>query len=203
MGRGGIGGGGAQLGILAEWELIDHRRELRGNYEALCAGMICAEVTTHLIQAHDPHPDIFAELEAALELLGKQPGQAGAGAGQSGRTLAAYIKAALVGAGFWPRLCGVFMGGRCGWRKAMWFSSCGCVFCHEEPRPAVCRTGAIGSMIAAEGKILVALERLALPRGLLANAPERPADERSLAAALQLLFRHLECMIDGPHGKSG
>ena len=42
------------------------------------------------------------------------------------------------------------------------------------------------------------IDRLALPRALLANPPERPADERSLAMAPHLLFRHMESITDKP-----
>ena len=191
-GTNGRGSGGAQLGTLAEWELVDHRRDLRRNLEALSAGMICAEVTTHLVQAHDPHPDIFAELEAALDLLGKQPQQAA-------RTLTAYIKAALIGAGFWPRFAACAACGRSvRLDTSMWFSpSAGGVFCGEEQGSGRnCRAGTSGKIIAVEGKILIGLDRLALPSAMRAIPPERPADERSLAAALQLLFRHLESITD-------
>src|SRR4051812_29696651 len=73
------GATGAQLGTLAAWELGDHQRALRGNLAGLNAAMICAEVTTHLLQPHDPHEDLFGELECAVQLL------AGARAESAGR----------------------------------------------------------------------------------------------------------------------
>src|SRR4051794_36986494 len=95
-----------QLGTLAAWELADHRKELRKNLAGLNAAMVCAEVTTLLLQPLDPHPELFAELEAALGLLGEEGGLCGGpekGSG-CGRVLVSYLKAALVSAGYWPQL---------------------------------------------------------------------------------------------------
>src|SRR4051794_10805992 len=64
----GSGGHGAQLSTLAAWELENHRQALRSSLAGLNAGMICAEVTTHLVQPLDPHEDLFVELAAVLDL---------------------------------------------------------------------------------------------------------------------------------------
>src|SRR5512135_567641 len=61
--REGAGDGtGAALATLAAWELLDHRVGLRGNLRALNAAMMCAEVTTLLLQPFDPHEGLFDEL---------------------------------------------------------------------------------------------------------------------------------------------
>src|SRR4029079_17702603 len=88
--------GGAGLGTLAAWELADHRNALRQNLAGLNAGMLCAEVTAHLLQPMDPHEELFAALESTLPLLPVPS--------QRARAAVAYVKAALVAAGYWPQL---------------------------------------------------------------------------------------------------
>src|SRR6185369_6714054 len=60
---------GAELSTLAAWELVNHRTALRSNLAALNAAYVATELTTQLLHPNDPHPEVFEELEATLELL--------------------------------------------------------------------------------------------------------------------------------------
>ena len=108
------GSGAAQLGTLAAWELADQRPGLRADLVGLNAAMLCAEVTTHLVHPHDPHEELFLELQAALELLALPS--------QRARGLVAYVKAVLVAAGFWPQFSGCLACGRAPGDAAVRFS---------------------------------------------------------------------------------
>ncbi|HVT79405.1 MAG TPA: DNA repair protein RecO [Phycisphaerae bacterium] len=179
------GATGAQLGTLAEWQLSDHRRELRGNLPGLNAAMICAEVTTHLLQPHDPHEELFVELAAAFQLL------ASAGIGSAGRVLVSYLKAALLAAGYWPRLDACLACERPVGDVMMRFSArAGGVFC------ANCHIENGGTTTSLPGKLVVALDRLEMPSGLLQRPPERGVDPGALSVALHLLLGQVEAIAD-------
>lgn len=186
---------GAELGTLAAWELLDHRTGLRTDLAALDAGMLCAEVTTLLVHPHDPHPDLFDQLEAALRLL------SGHGAGQRARALVAYVKAALVAAGYGPQLDRCL---RCAKpllsdRRVRFLPTAGGIVCDDNcspaaqgvsPRPA-------GPTIAAAGRIVIALSRLPTPTDL-PPVTERPADVEALWSAIHLLLAQIESITDRP-----
>ena len=71
--------GAAELGTLTAWELVNHRTALRAEFAALNAAMVAAEITLHLLHPHDPNPEMFAELDAGLELFCDGAADAGAG----------------------------------------------------------------------------------------------------------------------------
>jgi DNA repair protein RecO (recombination protein O) len=186
------GASGAQLGTLAAWELADHRRALRGNLPGLNAAMICAEITTHLLQPHDPHEELFGELEAALDLL------AAAKSDSAGRVLLAYLKAALLAAGYWPRLDACLACGRPAGDSMLRFSSrAGGILCARgENAGQNCHIENAGTTVLVPGKILIALDRLALPSALKLRPPERVADAAALSLALNLLLGQVEALAD-------
>ncbi len=186
------GGGNVQLGTLAAWELADHRRELRTNLPALNAAMICAEITTHLVHPLDPHAELFTELDAALDLLGKTR------APNLARVLVAYVKAALLAAGYWPQLHHCQACGKPTADAPMRFSPhAGGVVCGSgDGRGEGCHGSAGGVTIGVPGKIVLALELLPLPTSLRATPPERPADEAALMVAMQMLLAQVETITD-------
>jgi DNA repair protein RecO (recombination protein O) len=185
---GGTGsGGGVQLGTLAAWELADHRRGLRENLAALNAGMVCAEITTQLVHPLDPHPELFDELQAALELLGSRA----AGGDSIGRVLVAYVKAALMAAGYWPQLGACLACGRTVGDQVLRFSArSGGIFC------AACVAGDAGVTLEVPGRVAVALERLPVPTALKARRPERAADEAALKVAMGMLLAQVAAVTD-------
>jgi len=171
----------AELGFLSKWELANHRTALRRDLAGLNAAMICAEVTAMLIVPHDPHEGLYDELDAALELMGR-------GEPQRMRGLVAYVKTALVEAGYGPTLLACVGCGR-GTRD-------------EEVR-FVPRAGGIicpqcGSAegVAVSGRIAVALERLLRPTMLVASPPTRDADPDALAKAMEVLLSQVEAVSD-------
>jgi DNA repair protein RecO (recombination protein O) len=189
--REGAGGGGDGAGValatLAAWELLDHRVGLRANLRALNAAMMCAEVTTLLLQPFDPHEGLFEELEAALELLGAESGQ---GMG-FGRILVAYVKAALVAAGYMPALAACLGCGRVVGDEVVRFSTAaGGVFC------AACYGKVAGRLMDVTGRVVVALDRLPPPTVLRAKPPERAADEGALLTALKMLLAQVQAVTD-------
>ena len=184
-------GGGAQLGILAAWDLADHRGSLRSQLGALNAAMLCAEITTHLVHPLDPHEELFVELQAALALLGE-----GADPVRRARTAVSYVKAALVAAGYWPRVSACVACGKPVADRPMRFSPrAGGILCGGE---GACRPEHGGTMIGVSGRIVLALDRLRLPSQLGSSAPERAADEAALATAMQLLLAQVEAVTDKP-----
>ncbi|HVX83642.1 MAG TPA: DNA repair protein RecO C-terminal domain-containing protein [Phycisphaerae bacterium] len=179
---------GGELGTLAAWELVDHRTGLRKNLTALNAAMVCAEVTTLLVQPYDPHPELFEELEAALAMLAGVGGK-----GQRARTVVAYVKAALVAAGYGPQLESCL---RCGKalvsdRRVRFMAGSGGFVCGDECGGDVVR----GRGIEVAGRIVVALARLPAPAGL-GEWGGRPADVEALGAALELLLGQVEAVTD-------
>src|SRR5262249_46662027 len=157
--------------------LADHRRALRANLAGLNAAMICAEVTTHLLQPHDPHEELFGELEAALSLL--------AGARESaGRILVSYVKATLLAAGYWPGLGECLSCNRPVGDGPMRFSArAGGVLCAAE-QGRNCHVENSGTTMAVPGRVLLALERLDPPAGLRERPPERAGDSAALLMAM-------------------
>lgn len=202
------GTSGAQLGTLAEWQLTDHRQELRRNLAALNAAMMCAEITTHLVHPQDPHPELFAELEAALASLGTAAGP------NLARVLVAYLKAALQAAGYWPQFQQCLACGRPTGDWPMRFNPRGGgVFCGigrttesasragESPARNAdppCHAAGTGLTLIVPGRVLLALDRLPLPAALRANPPDRPADQAALQTAAQILLAQVEAVTDKP-----
>ena len=58
------------MGILTEWSLREGNLELRRNLRAMYLGLYAAELMSLLFEEHDPHPDIFDQLETTLLELG-------------------------------------------------------------------------------------------------------------------------------------
>lgn len=52
------------LGILIEWRQKENFSHLRRNLVRWYAAQYASEVTSHLTEVHDPHPDLFDALEA-------------------------------------------------------------------------------------------------------------------------------------------
>jgi DNA repair protein RecO (recombination protein O) len=172
-----------QLGTLAGWDLANHRRALRSDYAALSAAMLFAEVTTSLVQPHDPHEDLFPELEAGLDLLTLPA--------QRARTAVAYVKAVLLSAGYWPSFalclaCGRTLGDPDA--QVRFSPLAGGILCAD------CRLENSGKLIPVAARIAVALDRLPLPTHLLQHPPERTADEAALSQALALLLAQVELL---------
>ena len=182
----------AELGTLAAWELLNHRTQLRTDLPALNAAMLAAEITTHLLHPHDPHPPLFDELEATLQLLG------GGGTPQRTRALVAYAKSALEESGYAPQ-----------------FDAC--LICHkpittDTPLRFNPHAGGItcpdcrspGPTLAPTGKIAIAHSRLPTPTTLLSQTSEqpaplqRPADPAALLAAFTLLLAQIESISSKP-----
>jgi DNA repair protein RecO len=182
--------GAAELSTLAGWELVDHRTELRRDLAGLNAAMVCAEVTTMLLHPHDPHEELYHELAAALELLGTA---------QRMRAVVAYGKAALEAAGYAPQLetclvCGKALAADVPMR---FYPHAGGVACAARGDISACHMqGLSGTTIAVGGRIVFALQRLPLPRALLANPPERVADAGALSMAMQMLLAQVEAITD-------
>ncbi len=174
--------GAAELGTLAAWELADHRAGLRKNLAGLNAAMLCAEVTGMLVQAQDPHAELYGELEATLGLLAGP---------QRARATLAYVKAALVGAGYAPQLGGCLTCGR--------GLSDGPVRFSARAGGFVCGTCVLeggGTVIQVAGRIVAALARLELPSVLAARPPEKAGDAAAQALAMGLLLAQVEAVTD-------
>ena len=59
-----------ELNTLTEWSLLNGQRELRKNLRGIYLGQYAAELTSLLIEEHDPHPELFDRLEGTLSQLG-------------------------------------------------------------------------------------------------------------------------------------
>jgi DNA repair protein RecO len=184
--------GGSDLGTLAAWDLVDHRTDLRKNLPALNAAMLCAEVTTMLVQPHDPHPTLFDELAATLSLLAGP---------QRPRLAVAYVKAALREAGYeaqWETClaCGRKLVSDSPVRFSPRAGGFACAA--EGERRGACSLDNAGVTIAAPGRVIIALSRLPAPTALAASPPDRPADAAALGLAMQLLLAQVEAVTDKP-----
>lgn len=58
------------LATLTEWSLRNGHLELRNNLRALYLGQYACELTSHLVEEHDPHPQLFDRLEQTIRELG-------------------------------------------------------------------------------------------------------------------------------------
>jgi len=172
--------GAAELGTLAGWELTDPRRGLRSNLAALHAGYLAAEVTLGLLHAHDPHDELFPELQTALDLLATP---------HRTRAIVAYLKTALTAAGYQPHLDACVVCGRAPVPEQTWqfVPSAGGIVC-PDCAPA-------GTTIRIPGRIVLALERLPSPVQLAAAPPDRPADPAALQLALTVLVAQVETVL--------
>lgn len=174
--------GTAELGTLSTWELVDPRNALRKSLAALNAGMMLIEITALLLHPHDPHSELFAELNAALALLATP---------QRPRAVVAYAKAALTAAGYQPQLEACLVCGAAPGRAPIDFRYApvaGGLVCGNCP--------ATGRVLEVDARIVIALDRLPAPRVLQANPPERAADPAALRQALELLLAHIEAITD-------
>jgi DNA repair protein RecO len=183
----GAAAGGGELGTLAAWDLVDHRTALRKSLAGLNAAMVCAEVTGLLVHPHDPHPELFEELEQALGML---PGA------QRTRAVVAYVKAALLSAGYAPQFDACLSCGRAVADGPVRFSVRAGGFVCGAGGGSGCVLERGGVMIGVAGRIVAALARLPLPSVLAANPPERPADAGALGIALGLLLSQVEAVAE-------
>jgi DNA repair protein RecO (recombination protein O) len=55
------------LNTLCEWSLQNGNRALRATLRGLYLGLYSAELTSMLIEEHDPHPELFDRLEQSLQ----------------------------------------------------------------------------------------------------------------------------------------
>jgi DNA repair protein RecO (recombination protein O) len=173
--------GAAELGTLVAWELSDPRNPLRTSLPAFNGAMILTEITTMLLHPHDPHVELYEEFNAALALLATA---------QRPRAIVAYAKAALVAAGYSPQLAACMGCGETVTLDAVlrYSPRAGGVVCGKCPSE--------GPTVATSGRIAVALDRLPLPRAILANPPERAAERAALGQAAELLLAHAEAVCD-------
>jgi DNA repair protein RecO (recombination protein O) len=173
--------GTAELGTLAGWELLDPRGGLRTNLPALNAAYLCAEVTLGLLHAHDPHDDLFVQLEATLQQLPTP---------QRPRVLLAYLKAALTAAGYQPHLdacveCGKRTNPDETWRFSPRAGGIVCATCPSA-----------GTTLPLPGRIAIALDRLESPTQLATATPPRQADPAALQLATNVLLTQIETLLD-------
>jgi recombinational DNA repair protein (RecF pathway) len=136
---------------------------------------------------------LFEELQAALELLGEaREGRA------CGRVLVAYVKAALVAAGYWPQLEACLRCGKAVADMPMRFSvRAGGVLCGgADGEGCHVEGGGGGATMVVPGRVVVALERLPLPTELQAKMPERAADAGALRVALEMELAQVEALAD-------
>jgi DNA repair protein RecO (recombination protein O) len=185
--------GAAELGTLAGWELVDHRTGLRTDLAALNAGMLAAEITTTLVHPHDPHPELFDELEATLQLLGTP---------QRPRALVAYAKAALTAAGYAPQFSTCIACGKSPPTTpdalVRYSPRAGGILCADKSCPAPPHSPTDGPTLTLPARIAIALDRLPAPTTLLASTPDRPADPAALLTAMNLLLAHIEFLTNKP-----
>jgi DNA repair protein RecO (recombination protein O) len=59
----------ANLLILAEWKVIQGRRELRGNLRGMYLGMYAAELLANLFEVHDPQAELYERFRWHLDQL--------------------------------------------------------------------------------------------------------------------------------------
>ena len=174
---------GAELATLSGWEVSDHWPMLREHLRGYYAGTMVAEVTMGLLAPHDPHPGLYDDLVAALEMLSDSasPGSA--------RVVAAYIKAALEETGYWPVLerC-VLCGAEIKSKVVRFVPRAGGIICGH------CR--AVGTVMVLPSLVVVALARLPRPRAMKEVLSPRSADPQALFQALQLLLSQVECTLD-------
>jgi DNA repair protein RecO (recombination protein O) len=63
---------GRDLNTLTEWSLREGNLPLRKNLRGMYLGLYAAELVSMLIEAHDPHPDLFLRFERSLVDLGTE-----------------------------------------------------------------------------------------------------------------------------------
>jgi DNA repair protein RecO (recombination protein O) len=88
---------------LTEWTLRDGHLNLRNTLRGIYLGQYAAELVAHLIEEHDPHPELFDRLLSFL--------QSAAGDGREASFIAFQI-ALLSESGFEPRITGCASCGR-------------------------------------------------------------------------------------------
>lgn len=54
------------LGTLTEWSLRNGHRELRKDLRGMYLGLYAAELVSLLVEAHDPHPELYDRLEQCI-----------------------------------------------------------------------------------------------------------------------------------------
>jgi DNA repair protein RecO (recombination protein O) len=59
-----------ELSLLTDWKLEEGHLNLRQSLRALYLGLYAGELVSLLFQEHDPHPEVFDQLEKVLEELG-------------------------------------------------------------------------------------------------------------------------------------
>lgn len=176
----------SDLATLTAWQLLNHQTRLRTALPALYSGMLCAEITLALLHPHDPHPEVFTELTATLDLLPTP---------QQPRALVAYSKAALVAAGYQPQLDTCV--------------TCARPITADEPAAFSARAGGIlcancqpnvpaKTLTPVSGRIALALDRLPAPHEILATPPENTGDPVALRQALLLLLSQIETISERP-----
>ena len=171
-----------ELATLTAWNLADPAQYLRRNWRAWLAAQLMAEVTLAVLEPHDPHPELFLELQAALLHC------------HNLRMSAAYLKAALSAAGLQPQLDACR---RCGQLltqmpsdASVWFApAIGGMFCHD------CRHNE--RAITTTAPVLRALARLPAPTALqAAPSPARPAAPVAVLDALRLLVAQIQTLSE-------
>jgi DNA repair protein RecO (recombination protein O) len=173
----------AGLGTLTAWDVRDHHPQLRTQLRAFYAGQMVCEFTSLLLSPLDPHPELYDQLVAALELL--------AGA-QGPRAVVAYMKCALTEAGYQPRLAGCQecqAAARPG-RPMRFVAAAGGLWCADCP--------ADKRAVQVDGGVILALARLPTPMRLRAQPPSREANSRALLTAARLLMGYARFIAEKP-----
>jgi DNA repair protein RecO (recombination protein O) len=83
------------LATLTEWVQVDAFRHLRTSLVAMYAAQYAAEVTSQLVETHDPHAELFDDLQALL---------AGLSEGSAVTSLARFLWALITHIGLRPQL---------------------------------------------------------------------------------------------------
>ncbi len=173
----------AGLGTLTAWDVRDHHPQLRMELRLFYAGQMVCEFTSLLLSPLDPHPELYDQLVAALELLAGPQGR---------RAVVAYMKCALTEAGYQPRLAGCLAcqaAARPG-RTMRFVAAAGGVWCAD------CR--ADKTAMKVDGSVILALARLPTPLRLRAQPPPREANSRALLTAARLLMGYARYIAEKP-----
>ncbi len=170
-----------ELATLTAWGVLNHQAAMRRDLAAFYAGQISCEFTIALLSPHDPHPELFDQITAAVGRFHTA---------QRGLALVAYLKCALAAAGYQARLeaccvCGqaVRPGARVRFIPAM-----GAVACDNCPIHS--------PTIPVQSAVILALHRLVPPAQLPHRPPDKPADAAALLLAANLLVSQCQATTD-------
>ncbi len=168
------------LAILTSWDVQNYRPALRHDLPGLNRALLCAEITLNILQPHDPHPELFDDLDATLDMLAGP---------QCRRAFLAYCLAALEHAGFSPAFSRCHVCGKplLPDQPAQFFPHASTATCGQCDRP--------GERVRLPGNILLALSRLPRPSEMK-NMEARAGNAQALNTAQVLLLDQIELATD-------